>query len=552
MIGRLTGRLAAKTPDQVLLDVSGVGYLVHIPLSTFYELPEQESPASLWIHTHVREDALALYGFLTERERSLFLLLLGVAGIGPRVALTVLSGIPPAELVDALRTQDVRRLVAVPGVGKKTAERMVLELAEKAGRIAGEAPGKAPGGRRRRRRHLRPRQSRIPQGRSRARRGRHRPHGRADGLRRLPEGSAAPHDRGLRPETGSRTLPRQPDPGPRDPRRHRARRRRRRRAEAAPADRSPSTSARRRSARTSRSSSPRRGAAGEPLDHVLLTGPPGPRQDDPRAHRRAGDGRRPAPDRRADDRAGGRPRRAPDQPPAQGRPLRRRDPPPLAGGRGDPLPGHGGLPARRPDRRGPDGAHGEGRPAAFHPDRRHDASGPALAAAPRPLRHRPAPGFLRRRRPRRGSSSVPRAFSRSRSRRRLPREIGSRSRGTPAHRQPAAAPAARLRRGRRQEGDRPRHRAGRRSRGSRSTSTASTSSTAGSSSTIIEKFGGGPVGVGAIAASLGEDRGTLEDLYEPYLLQAGFLQRTPRGRVASPAAYRHLGITAPRRDGELF
>jgi len=144
MIGRLTGRLAAKAPDQVLLDVAGVGYLVHIPLSTFYELPEQESPASLWIHTHVREDALALYGFLTERERSLFLLLLGVTGIGPRVALTVLSGIPPTELVDALRRQDVRRLVAVPGVGKKTAERMVLELADKAGRIAGEAPGKAP------------------------------------------------------------------------------------------------------------------------------------------------------------------------------------------------------------------------------------------------------------------------------------------------------------------------------------------------------------------------------------------------------------------------
>ena len=92
----------------------------------------------------MREDALALYGFLTERERSLFLLLLGVTGIGPRVALTVLSGIPPAELVEALRKQDVRRLVAVPGVGKKTAERMVLELAEKVARLPGEAPAKEP------------------------------------------------------------------------------------------------------------------------------------------------------------------------------------------------------------------------------------------------------------------------------------------------------------------------------------------------------------------------------------------------------------------------
>jgi holliday junction DNA helicase RuvA len=140
MIGRLTGRLATKAPDQILLDVSGVGYLVHIPLSTFYELPEVEKPASLWIHTHVREDALSLFGFLTERERSLFLLLLGVAGIGPKVALTVLSGIPPSELVAALRKQDVRRLVAVPGVGKKTAERMVLELSEKVAAFAEEAP----------------------------------------------------------------------------------------------------------------------------------------------------------------------------------------------------------------------------------------------------------------------------------------------------------------------------------------------------------------------------------------------------------------------------
>jgi holliday junction DNA helicase RuvA len=144
MIGRLTGRLAEKNPDLVVLDVGGVGYLVHIPLSTFYELPEAESPASLWIHTHVREDTLALYGFLTERERALFLMLLSVAGIGPRVALTVLSGIPPAELVEALRRQDVRRLVAIPGVGKKTAERMVLELAEKSSKFAAEPEGTTP------------------------------------------------------------------------------------------------------------------------------------------------------------------------------------------------------------------------------------------------------------------------------------------------------------------------------------------------------------------------------------------------------------------------
>ncbi|HSS44036.1 MAG TPA: Holliday junction branch migration protein RuvA [Thermoanaerobaculia bacterium] len=144
MIGRLTGRLAEKNPDRVILDAGGVGYLVHIPLSTFYELPETESPVSLWVHTHVREDTLALYGFLTEREQGLFLLLLGVAGIGPRVALTVLSGMPPTELVEALRKQDVRRLMSVPGVGKKTAERMALELAEKVQKFAQEPALQAP------------------------------------------------------------------------------------------------------------------------------------------------------------------------------------------------------------------------------------------------------------------------------------------------------------------------------------------------------------------------------------------------------------------------
>jgi Holliday junction DNA helicase RuvA len=113
MIGRLTGRLAEKSPDHLILDVGGVGYLVSIPLSTFYVLPETESPASLWIHTHVREDTLALYGFLTERERSLFLMLLSVAGIGPRVALTVLSGIPPAELELA---EKASRFVSEPAV----------------------------------------------------------------------------------------------------------------------------------------------------------------------------------------------------------------------------------------------------------------------------------------------------------------------------------------------------------------------------------------------------------------------------------------------------
>jgi holliday junction DNA helicase RuvA len=142
MIGRLTGRLAEKSTDHVILDVAGVGYLVHIPLSTFYDLPEEGQPAALLVHTHVREDAFTLYGFLSAREKDLFSLLIGVSGIGPRVALTVLSGIPPDELIDALARQDVRRLTAIPGVGKKTAERMVLELKDRVLRLS-EPPSPA-------------------------------------------------------------------------------------------------------------------------------------------------------------------------------------------------------------------------------------------------------------------------------------------------------------------------------------------------------------------------------------------------------------------------
>ena len=127
----------------------------------------------------------------------------------------------------------------------------------------------------------------------------------------------------------------------------------------------------------------------------------------------------------------GRPRRDPDQPAAQGRPLRRRDPPPVAAGRGDPLPGHGGFPPRHPDRRGADGPHDEGGPAALHARRRHDAAGPAVAAAPRPVRHRAAARLLRRRRARDDRARARPASSASGSSRRPPREIGGRSRGTP-------------------------------------------------------------------------------------------------------------------------
>lgn len=131
MIAHLTGRILRKSPQDVVLDVAGVGYRVLIPVSTFYRLGDEGSEASLRVHTHVREDALQLYGFESATEQNLFLRLIDVAGVGPKLALNILSGIEAPELVQALRTSDVARLTRIPGVGKKTAERLVLELKDK-------------------------------------------------------------------------------------------------------------------------------------------------------------------------------------------------------------------------------------------------------------------------------------------------------------------------------------------------------------------------------------------------------------------------------------
>ena len=133
MIGYLRGSVLRSEPGLVLLDVGGVGYQLHVPLSTYYELQKLEArgEAELFVHTHVREDALQLFGFWSDRERRLFLKLIGITGIGPRLAQTILSGMSPEDLVDALARGDLRRLNGIPGVGKKTAERMVLELRDK-------------------------------------------------------------------------------------------------------------------------------------------------------------------------------------------------------------------------------------------------------------------------------------------------------------------------------------------------------------------------------------------------------------------------------------
>ncbi|HYZ83917.1 MAG TPA: Holliday junction branch migration protein RuvA [Bryobacteraceae bacterium] len=139
MIAHLRGRLLEKHPNQAIVDVSGVGYDVTIPVSTFSALPDRESEVSLRVHTHVREDAIALFGFSTIDEKLLFEKLISVSGIGPKLAITVLSGLHVSDLVMAIRAGQLERLVKIPGVGKKTAERMVLELRDKLEGVGGVA-----------------------------------------------------------------------------------------------------------------------------------------------------------------------------------------------------------------------------------------------------------------------------------------------------------------------------------------------------------------------------------------------------------------------------
>lgn len=141
MIGRLSGIVLEKRPDRALVDASGVGYELHVPLGTFASLPGVGERASLHVHTHVREDAILLFGFATAEEKALFERLLTVAGIGPKLALAVLSGLPLPELVGAIAAQNVKRLSSIPGVGKKLAERLGLELKDK---VAGIVPVSSP------------------------------------------------------------------------------------------------------------------------------------------------------------------------------------------------------------------------------------------------------------------------------------------------------------------------------------------------------------------------------------------------------------------------
>jgi len=144
MIAFLRGRILDKHPNLLIVDVQGVGYHVNVPLSTFYDAGDIGADVSLRIHTHVREDVLQLYGFLTTLEQQLFERLIAISGIGPKLAVAVLSGIEPGELVAAIHRGDLARLTAIPGVGRKTAERMVLELKDRLAHLTVSAGASVP------------------------------------------------------------------------------------------------------------------------------------------------------------------------------------------------------------------------------------------------------------------------------------------------------------------------------------------------------------------------------------------------------------------------
>ncbi|OGQ37562.1 MAG: Holliday junction DNA helicase RuvA [Deltaproteobacteria bacterium RIFCSPLOWO2_01_FULL_42_9] len=131
MIAHIKGKIIHKSPESVIVDVGGVGYEVHIPLSTYYKLPDVEEYVSLNTHTHIREDAMQLYGFFTQREKEIFQMLIAVSGVGPKLARNILSGIPADDLVTAVSSSDIASLKAIPGIGGKTAERLIVELKDK-------------------------------------------------------------------------------------------------------------------------------------------------------------------------------------------------------------------------------------------------------------------------------------------------------------------------------------------------------------------------------------------------------------------------------------
>ena len=407
MIGSLRGEVLERWGDgTVLIDVAGVGYEVTVSPRTFGEL-EPTTSAFLYIHHHIREDDQTLYGFLTRDERSTFKTLIATHGVGPALALAILATYPPAALVDVVANGDFGALKAVPGVGPKTAQRLLVELRDRLsvpvldgdlgadGGVTGRRPSERcvkrwPGS------ATAPTRSATPCASC-----------RATARRRVDDAARRPQAARSQACVTSSSIPASTTTPTRCCRSRAAaaaarRVRRPGRAEGAPRHR------------------PRGGApapAGGRPPAVRRT--PRARQDDAGDDRRRRDGRAAARHVRTGAGARRRPRRHPHQARRPRRAVRRRDPPAVASGRGDPLPGDGGLPARHRRRQGPGGVEHPPVAAAVHARRRHDPDGDDHGAAPRPIRTGRPARLLRRRR----------TAGDRRARRRHPRRQHRRGRG---------------------------------------------------------------------------------------------------------------------------
>ena len=426
MIALVSGTVAVRRSDHVVIDCGGVGYRLAVSSETLRHVPAVGREALLHTHLVVRDDALALYGFATEEERELFLMLLGVQAVGPKVALAVLSGGPPRELLAALAAGDTARLQAAPGVGKRTAERIIVELREKVGVTPAEHVIQI---------------SRRDDPRSLARDGLLELGYSAPEADELLEGATGERAEDLiaaRAEDGSQMTPaeaRLQDPSSRRPEDEFDRSLRPRRLEdfvgqEALKDQLAVSIA----AACSR---------GEALDHVLLAGPPGLGKTSLAQIVAAELGVAVRADRRARARAQGRRGRVPDGAREPRRVLRRRDPPAAAGARGDVLPGDGGRLAADHRRPGRGGAGGDARAPAVHADRRDHEGRAADHPAARPVRD-PAPSRALRRRRSRADRAPLRAAARGGDRRRRRTRDRAAQPRHPARRQPAAQAGARL------------------------------------------------------------------------------------------------------------
>ena len=486
---------------------------------------------------------MVLYGFATATSATRSRSLIGATGVGPKLALAILSVHDPDGLRRACARRRPDALTLVPGVGKRTAERLLVELSA---RLVGTRRSTVVRDGRRPvapRAEVRDALAGLGYGPDEVR-GRPSPAAVPS-----PEALGAARDASVRASALERLAGWHATSGRAacacvraDPDRGGVPTRRR----CGPAT-WPSSSGQPRAARsTSRSSSARPASAARPSTTCCSPGRPGWARPRSPGIVAAEMERRAAHHQRPRARAGRRPRGHPHQPRRRRRALHRRDPPPAASGRGGPLPGDGGLPARHRDRQGAVGALDPPRPAALHPGRRHHPHRPDHRAAPRPLRLRRPPRLLRRSTT--SCTIVERAagilgvqLERGGRRRDRPRAAGARPASPTACSSgcattPRSAPTAPSPPSRRPR--RPR-------RSSRSTSCGLDKIDRAILTALCGTFAGAPVGLTTLAVAIGEEPDTIEDVYEPFLLQQGLLQRTPRGRVATTAAWVHLGLAPP-------